>query len=181
MRPFTSPQVLLGVALVTFSAAGCRGWVGYGDTYYGGRGRPVAHDATYSFGTPGPGWRPLSQKGAQVAWHHEGLGAVIVLDSQCEMHGDSTLEQFTDHLRIDFREWEVLSQERVTLVQRDAVRTVVLASIDGVIKTQMEIYVVKKDGCLFDLEYIAPPRTFESGRGDFAKVVAGFKFPIRGR
>lgn len=180
MRPFTSPQVLLGVALVTVSPAGCSGWVGYGNTYYRHRERPVAHEATYSFASPGSAWRPLSQKGTQVAWYNDGLGAAILLDSQCEMHGDSSLEQFTDHLRIDFREWEVLSQERVTLAQRDAVHTVVLASIDGVVKTQMEIYVVKKDGCLFDLEYIAPPRSFESGRGDFAKVVAGFTYPIRG-
>lgn len=178
MRPFFPPKVLLGVALVTVSAAGCSGWVGYGNTYYKRRG--AAHEATYQFGLPGPAWQPLKQKGAQVAWYNEGLGAAIVLDSQCDMHGDSSLEQFTDHLRIDFREWEILSQEQVTLVQRDAVRTVVLASIDGVIKTQMEIWVVKKNGCLFDLEYIAPPRTFETGRVDFAQVVAGFKFPIRG-
>lgn len=180
MRPSSSPQVLLGVALVSVVATGCSGWVGYGNTYYKRRETAVSHEATYSFGSPGSAWRPLSQKGTQVAWYNDGLDAVIVLDSQCEMHGDSSLEQFTDHLRIDFREWEVVSQDRVTLVQRDAVRTVVLASIDGVIKTQMEIYVVKKDGCLFDLEYIAPPRSFESGRGDFAKVVNGFAFPIRG-
>lgn len=178
MRPSTSPQVLLGVALCTVLAAGCSGWVGHGDTYY--KGRKSRHEATYRFGLPGPGWQPLSQKGAQVAWYHEGFGAAIVLDSQCDMHGDSSLEQFTDHLRIDFREWEVQSQEHVTLVQRDAVHTVVLASIDGVIKTQMEIYVVKKNGCLFDLEYIAPPRNFEAGRADFARVVGGFTYPIRG-
>lgn len=177
MRPSTSPQVLLGVALFTVSATGCSGWVNHGDTYY--KRRKATHEATYQFGLPGPGWQALAQKGAQVAWYHDGLGAAIVLDSQCDMHGDSSLEQFTDHLRIDFREWEIQSQERVSLVQRDAVRTVVLASIDGVIRTQMEIYVVKKNGCLFDLEYIAPPRSFEAGRADFARVVDGFKYPIR--
>ncbi|MDC0719582.1 hypothetical protein [Nannocystis bainbridge] len=180
MRPSSSPQVLLGVALVSIVATGCSGWVGYGNTYYKRRETSVAHEATYSFGNPGSAWRPLSQKGTQVAWYNDGLDAVIVLDSQCEMHGDSSLEQFTDHLRIDFREWEVLSQDKVSLVQRDAVHTVVIASIDGVVKTQMEIYVVKKDGCLFDLEYLAPPRSFESGRGDFAKVVKDFTFPTRG-
>lgn len=178
MRPSTSSRVLLGVALLTTLAAGCGGWVGHGDTYYARRGEQ--HDATYRFGQPGPGWAPLEQKGVQVAWFDKASDAVIVLDSQCDEHGDSTLEQFTDHLRIDFREWEIVSQERTTLAQRDAVHTVVLASIDGVIKTQMELYVVKKNGCLFDLEYIAPPRNFEGGRAAFAQVVGGFSFPVRG-
>lgn len=178
VRLSTSPRVPLGVALLTTLAAGCGGWVGHGDTYYARRADP--HDATYGFGQPGAGWRPLEQKGVQVAWFDASNDAVIVLDSQCEQHGDSTLEQFTDHLRIDFREWEIVSQERITLVQRDAVHTVVVASIDGVIKTQMELYVVKKNGCLFDLEYIAPPRNFEQGRAAFAQVVGGFSFPARG-
>lgn len=175
-----SLRVTLGALVVSSLVAGCTGWVGHGNTYYRKRERGIHHEATYSFLSPGPQWSPLKQKGVQVGWWNEGLGAAILLDSQCERHGDSTLEQFTDHLRIDFREWEVLSQERTTLVGRDAVRTVVLASIDGGAKTQMELVVVKKNGCLFDLEYIAPPRTFERGRAAFAQVVTGFTYPIRG-
>lgn len=178
MRPSSSPRVLLGVVLLASVAAGCGGWVGHGSTYYRHRGSET--EATYRFGSPGPAWRPLKEKGVQVAWYNEGLQAVIQLDAQCDRHGDSTLEQFTDHLRIDFREWEILSQERLTMVQRDAVHTVVLASIDGVKKTQLELYVVKKNGCLFDLQYMAPPRSFERGRVDFAQVVSGFVYPIRG-
>lgn len=178
MRPSTSSRVHLGVALLTTLAAGCGGWVGHGDTYYSRRGDPT--DATYRFGQPGPGWAPLDQKGVQVAWYDESAEAAILLDSQCDEHGDSTLEQFTDHLRIDFREWEIVSQEQITLIDRAAVHTVVIASIDGVIKTQLELYVVKKNGCLFDLEYIAPPRNFEQGRAAFARVVGGFSYPIRG-
>lgn len=176
-----SSRVRPGALVVLSLLAGCSGWVGHGDTYFRKRERGVHHEATYSFGSPGPGWSPLAQKGTQVAWFNEGLGAAIVLDSQCERHGDSTLEQFADHLRIDFREWEVLSQEHTTLVERDAVRSVVVASIDGVVKTQMELLVVKKNGCLFDLEYIAPPRSFERGRSAFAQVVAGFVYPVRGQ
>ena len=187
MRPSISSRVLPGVALLSVALlsvvllstlAGCGGWVGHGDTYYARRSD--RNDATYRFGQPGPGWAPLQQKGVQVAWFDASTDAVIVLDSQCDEHGDSSLEQFTDHLRIDFREWEIVSQERTTLVQRDAVHSVVLASIVGVVKTQMELYVVKKNGCLFDLEYIAPPRNFEQGRAAFAQVVGGFSFPVQG-
>ena len=162
-------------------SSACGGWRGHGDTYYRRWERgPVKHEATYSFGMPGDGWRPLDQKGTQVAWFNAELDAVIVLDSQCEEHGDSALEQFTDHLRIDFRTWEVKSQEVVKIAGRDGLHTVVVASIDGGVQTQLELYVTKKNGCLFDLEYIAPPGNFVAGQAAFARVVAGFKFPISG-
>lgn len=178
VRPPCS-SALLGLAILGLFSA-CGGWRGYGDTYYRKWERgPVKHEATYSFGMPGNGWSPLKQKGTQVAWYNAALDAAIVLDSQCERHGDSTLEQFTDHLRIDFRHWEIKSQETVQLVGRDAVRTIVLASIDGGTQTQMELWVTKKNGCLFDLEYIAPPASFANGQADFARVVAGFTFPIQ--
>jgi hypothetical protein len=177
VRPPRS-RALLGLALLVLSSA-CGGWRGHGDTYYRRweRGK-IKHEATYKFGMPGDGWRPLEQKGTQVAWFNSELDAAILLDSQCESHGDSGLEQFTDHLRIDFRQWEIKSQEPVQLIGRDALHTIVLASIDGGVQTQLELYVTKKNGCLFDLEYIAPPANFERGRAAFARVVAGFQFPI---
>lgn len=159
----------------------CGGWRGYGDTYYAHwtRSGKVNHEATFKFGTPPQGWRPVKQKGAQVVWVHNDTHAVIHLGAQCEMHGDSSLESFTDHLRIDFREWKLLSQEATTLAGRDAVQSVVLASIDGGTQTQMELLVMKKNGCLFDLQYIAPPSDFERGRAAFRQVVAGFTFPVK--
>ncbi len=169
--------MVVGLAAVL---VGCGGWKNYGDTYYARRTGSVQHEATYRFGAPGAGWEPLKQKGTQVAWWNADLQAAIVLDSQCEMHGDSQLEQFADHLRIDFREWEVISQEHLPLVGRDGLRTVVLASIDGGPKTKMELYITKKNGCLFDLEYIAPPANFDRGRPAFQQVVAGFTFPVQG-
>lgn len=182
VRP-PSSRALLGLALVvvTFACGACGGWKGHGDTFYQRYERgPIKHTATYRFGMPGDGWSPLDQKGTQVAWWNRELDAVIMLDSQCESHGDSALEQFADHLRIDFRDWEVKSQEHVSMVGRDGLHTIVLASIDGGAQTQLELYLTKKNGCLFDLEYIAPPASFERGRAAFARVVAGFEFPVRG-
>ena len=162
------------------TVAACGGWKGYGDTYYSRWERGVRHEATYSFGMPGDGWSPMKDKGVQVAWYHADLDAAILLDSQCERHGDSTLEAFTDHLRIDFRDWTLQSQETLQMNGRDAVHSVVKASIDGGAETMLELYVTKKNGCLFDLEYVAPPDSFAAGRAAFAKVVAGFTFPIKG-
>lgn len=178
-----APRHLGASALLSLLALGsaCGGWRGHGDTYYRHwtRAGKVNHEATFKFGLPPREWRPAKEKGAQVLWVHKDTSAVIHLEAQCEMHGDSSLESFTDHLRIDFREWKILEQEATSLAGRDAVRSVVLASIDGGTETQMELFVMKKNGCLFDFQYIAPPADFERGRAAFRQVVAGFTFPVK--
>ncbi|WAS95383.1 hypothetical protein [Nannocystis punicea] len=156
------------------------GWADFGDTYYAEPGRKGRRDATYGFGLPGPGWRPLTREGAQVAWYHPQLDAVIALGSQCEGHGDASLEAFTQELAIDFQRWEVASKEVVQLIDREALHTVVRASLKGEVETELELYVVKKDGCLFDLQYMAPPHAFAAGRASFHRVVAGLRFPVTG-
>ncbi|MBK8265898.1 MAG: hypothetical protein IPK80_31785 [Nannocystis sp.] len=169
-----------GLFMVMALVAGCGGWVGHGDTYVR-RWSPrwkVNQEATFRVGLPPDEWRPAKQKGAQVLWIHEAVPALIHVTAQCEMHGDSSLESFTDHLRIDFRAWEVVEQKSEVVAGRDALRSIVLAEIDGGVATKMELLVFKKNGCLFDMQYIAPPSHFERGRAAFQQVVAGFSFPV---
>lgn len=168
------------LAGATGSLACATGWVDHGDTYYADKTKSAAPEqATYKFGLPGAGWEPLDQKGAQVVWASSSYPAVIHLDSQCGKHGDSSLEQFTDHLMIDFREWKKVSQQVEPFAGRDAVRTVVVGELDGVQQMQMELLVLKKDGCLFDFQLLAPPSHFAQGKADFDRVVSGFSYPIR--
>lgn len=153
---------------------GCRPWRG-GDVY---KGRARQGEARYGIGDPGTGWRPLPPlKGLQAGWANRSLGAVIDVHSRCDEHGDSSLEQFTDHLRIDWTEWKVVSQEEERLVGRAALRTVVDAELDGVSR-RLELVLVKKNGCLFDLRYVAKPESYTRGRAAFQSVVRGFAFPV---
>jgi hypothetical protein len=142
-------------------------------------GKRSRFEATYRFGLPGEGWAPARRlQDVQVAWRNASIQGVIGIHSQCEEHGDSSLEEFTDHLRIDWTNWRVVEQENTRLIGRAALRTVVVAELDGM-EFAHEIVVVKKDGCLFDLRYSAPPESFPRGRAAFARVVAGFEFPVR--
>jgi hypothetical protein len=172
------PRAALAALLV---ATGCRGW--RGDTYYAhllpaSRARK---EATYRIGDPGPGWRPLRDvDDVQVAWMNVDLGAVIEVHAQCDEQGDSSLDEYTDHLRIDWTDWTIHSQQPETIIGRAALRTVVSAKLDGVARKN-EMLVVKKDGCLFDLRVVARPDAFDQASADFAKVVAGFAFPLRER
>ncbi|MFO7565683.1 MAG: hypothetical protein R6X02_23775 [Enhygromyxa sp.] len=150
---------------------------------------------SYRFGSPGAAWEPLRTKDVQVAWRHDSDPAVIQIFGECENHGDSDLEDFTDHQRIDYSDWKIIEeptgeldaagrprmrpkQYYTTIAQREALRTTVRANLDGV-EVMIEYVVLKKDGCLFDLTYIAKPRDFERHFGDFQKVIDGFGYPLR--
>jgi hypothetical protein len=160
-------------------SAGCAGW--RGDTYYAHRfpAKLARKETSFRFGDPGPEWQAVRNlKDVQVAWTRREIGGAIEIHAQCDDQGDSSLDQYTDHLRIDWTSWEVESQEQARLLDRAALHTVVTAEIDGVPRRN-ELWVVKKNGCLFDLRYSASPARFEEGRAAFADVVEGLRFPIR--
>lgn len=167
------------MVLALLLPAGCAGW--RGDTYVAHRAPPklARKETTYRFGDPGPGWQPVRNlKDVQVAWIRPEIGGAIHIHAQCDDQGDSSLDQYTDHLRIDWTRWDVESQEQTRLLDRAALHTIVSAELDGVPRRN-ELWVVKKNGCLFDLMYSADPPRFEEGRAAFADVVRGLRFPVR--
>jgi hypothetical protein len=150
---------------------------------------------SYRVGLPGAGWEPLAGEGLQAVWQHSTDPAIIQVHGECEDHGDSDLEDFTDHQRIDYSDWQILDeptgeldaegrprmrkqQYYTTIADREALRTTVRANLDGA-EVMVEYVVLKKDGCLFDLTFIAVPRAFEQHTGEFQKVIDGFGFPLR--
>lgn len=188
--------VVLGLSL---AGPGCSAWNG-GELYvkqWQPAWKGEDKQATYRVGLPGRAWEPLHQQGTQVAWQHATDPAAIQVHSECQDHGDSDLEDFTDHQRIDFTEWEILEeptgeldakgrprmrrrQYYTTIADREALRTTVRANLDGA-EIMIEYVVLKKNGCLFDLTYIARPRAFDAHIEEFQKVIDGFTFPVRRR
>ena len=164
-------MVLAAVAGVVTLSSACSGWRKQGERYYA-RG---PHEATFTFVHPGAGWSPLKISGLQVAWINPKLQGLIELHGQCEEQGDSSLYQYTDHLRIDWTDWVVQEQSEHQLLGRAALRTVAVAKLDGVPR-QQELWVVKRAGCLFDLRYGAQPSKFAAGQPHFAAVVKSFTF-----
>jgi hypothetical protein len=150
---------------------------------------------SYRVGLPGAGWEPLAGEGLQAVWQHSTDPAIISVHGECEDHGDSDLEDFTDHQRIDYSKWEIIQeptgeldaegrprmrarQYYTTIADREALRTTVRANLDGA-DIMIEYVVLKKDGCLFDLTYVAVPDAFDQHTGEFEKVIEGFSFPLR--
>ena len=123
------------------------------------------------------GWGLLSFSGNDLAWGGPS-GEVIAVNAECEDHGDPSLAVLTNHLLIGFEDRRVIEREPFELAGRGALRTRVEARLDGV-PVALELVVLKKDGCVYDLTYLAPPTRFDSELPTYRKVVASFDVPGR--
>ena len=132
-----------------------------------------ASNLTYSFGPTAPSWRSISIENNDAAWFDLESGGTIYVDHTCERTQDTPLAALVNHLLIGFTEREIVSEETVPFDGREARHAVVRARLDGVPRA-LELYVMKKDGCVYDLGYAAPPERFEAGRGHFDIFVRGF-------
>lgn len=110
-----------------------------------------------------------------LAFSHPELASVIQVNASCDPQLDIPLEALTRHLLIGFTQREVHSEERVLLASREALRTHVTAALDGVPR-ELLLYVLKKDGCVYDFALVAPPGgRFSEARGDFQQLIEGFE------
>jgi len=133
---------------------------------------------SYTVGQPGEGWRPLQLERADVAWHHPGLGAGLLVNSACEGVQDSPLIGLTNELLIGTTEREILDQQVLPWSRREALESIVVGKLDGVPRKRA-IFVLKKDGCVYDIVYDAPPTTFDEGLAAYRRVRDGFDVGLR--
>lgn len=159
MRPFA-------VAVAAAALAGC----GAHATVRGG----VVHaeHATYRLGPLGPAWQRHGSD-ADLAYYDAELDAMIAVDSECPMQHDAPLTVAANTLLIGFTERQTLGEARVALAGREALHRRVRAKLDGV-PLVVDAYVLKKDGCLYDLVYLAPVDSADRGAAEFDRFVAGF-------
>ena len=164
--------VLLAVALAAVALAGCA---------HAPRGRfdaaadqVCAGKVCYRVGALGPGWRLVHQEGAAVGFFSDVVGGVIEANASCRDDADAApLPSLTRQLLIGYTDRHVVAQRTLPLDAREALRTRVEARLDGV-PVVLDLYVLKRNGCIFDLSYAAPPGDFARGVADFARFVDGF-------
>jgi hypothetical protein len=80
----------------------------------------------------------------------------------------------TNHLLFGLTERNFSSRRILAFDGREAERTELSAKLDGVL-FQLATVVLKKNGCVMDLFYAAPPGDFEAHRADFEQLVGGFR------
>lgn len=153
-----------GLALAIM-AVGCGGPHWSGTSYDDGKLR-------FHTGPVPPSWRSIEADGTLVAFRDEQAPVTVALNGRCGVDGDDVpLASLTQHLFLQFTERQQQSQQEVTLDGRAALRTDLVGKLDGVPK-QFLVYVLKKDGCVYDFWRISEP-----GAGDtaaFETFVKGF-------
>lgn len=162
-----SRQVVVVLAVLT--GAACSG------TDVRVRGNEVTAGALqYTFGPVPPSWRPVAVESDDVAWFDPATDGVVHVDHTCDRAMDAPLPSLVQHLLIGFTQRETVLEETVPFDNREARHVVVNARLDGVPRA-LELYVMKKDGCVYDLGFVAPPDRFASGRPAFDAFVRGFR------
>lgn len=155
---------LLAVAAAT---AGC-GASRFDGTVYRGEG--------FAFRVPPrpASWQPLDVTETALAFRDDQGAASIAINGRCRADGeDVPLASLTQHLFLQFTERDVVQQEIVPMDGREAMHSTVVAKLDGVPK-KFDVWVLKKDGCVYDFLYVARPDRFDAGVGGFRTFVRGF-------
>lgn len=157
---------LAAVLFASVTSAGCGGGLA-GDVF---RGEGYA----FHIGPVGEGWRRVEASRTALAYRDEADGGTIVVNGRCNVDGeDVPLEALTQHLFIRFTERRIVEQKVVPFDRREAMHTVIEAKLDGV-AMKFAVWVLKKDGCVYDLAYMAQPGRFDRGVAAFDRFVGGF-------
>ena len=139
----------------------------------------VYRDGAVSFrvgGVPAE-WRAVHVDQATLAFRDESRRASILLDARCHRKDDDVpLVALTDHLMMGTTAREIDSQVTIPFDGREAMHTVMRAKLDGV-PMDYDVFVYKKDDCIYDFVYVAAPdsdREPGSGTAAFERFVASF-------
>jgi len=158
-------------AILVASVAACSGRVprSFDGSVY--RNGPVAFQVA-----PMPSsWRPVEVTDASLAYRDEPHAASILVNARCTRPDEGTpLVALTNHLLIGSTVREVVSQEVVPFDGREALHTKLRAKWDGVL-IAFDIFVMKKDGCIYDFVYTGDPSAFDAGTREFESFVRGFR------
>jgi hypothetical protein len=119
-------------------------------------------------------WRRIDADYALLAFRDDPASSTIAVNARCGVDGDDVpLSALTQHLFLEFTDRAQVSQAPLTLAGREALRTELSAALDGVRKRYL-VYVLKKDGCVYDFMHIAADDSVPGDRPDFERFVQGF-------
>jgi hypothetical protein len=117
-------------------------------------------------------WRPVELEGEDVAMHHVDGGTLTARVSCLGSDQDASLDVLTNHLLMALDQLQEHSREPLELDGRAAMRTRASVALDGV-PVELDLVVLKKDGCVVDAQLVAPPEKMPAREPDFDRFVTG--------
>jgi hypothetical protein len=147
------------------AAIGCGGPTFAGGVYENDHAR-------YRVGPLGPEWDRMEVGSNDLAFQRPDMGTISV-NSTCTEYEDVPVVALVNHLLFGTTKRRFVTEEDVTLDGRGARHVIVHAELDGV-PLEIELFVMKKDGCVFDLGHVRSRSTPPSARADFLRLVHHF-------
>jgi hypothetical protein len=132
-------------------------------------------DLAFQLGPYPEAWREIGSEEVLIAFRDDEGAATIAVNGRCGKDSDDVpLEALTQHLFLEFTDRKLVEQRRLNLDSRAALRTEIVAQLDGVAKHYV-VYVLKKNGCVYDFMHIAGVSSSAERRETFDRFVAGFR------
>lgn len=138
-----------------------------------GKTATYSRSSKFRHGDLPSGWEKTKVKGMAVAFYHSEYGATAGVAPVCQGVSDSTLESLAQQELVGLEQRELVEESRVSVDGREAIDWVVRGSVDGVL-VLVNLVVFRKQGCVYDLNLVSRPETFERARTEFRGFVAGF-------
>lgn len=130
----------------------------------------------YRVGVLPEGWRQKDFKARAISFYNEAYKSSINTDAFCaKSFADRPLDTLAGELAAVLSDRTTLTTEEFMLDGRGALRLLVTGTMDGV-AVNMDIVVVKKDGCNFDLVAVMPPDAPDAVTSDFETFFNGFHY-----
>ncbi len=154
-------------SLFLFLSVGCGGSAFDGRVFHQG-------DLFFQVGPIPSAWHPVDVDGALLAFRDDRAPATVALNGRCGLDGDDVpLEALTHHLFLHFTDATLVKQQRLELAGRAALRTELIAALDGV-PMHYVVVVLKKDGCVYDFMLVNADGK-ANGSEAFERFVSGFE------
>lgn len=124
---------------------------------------------------PQDGWRVTETRGTDLVLRDTRSAARMAVAARCPAQETGPLPALVRHLHFGLRQVERLRQEEVVLDGAAGLDTIVTGSWEGA-SVQIRSVVIRRNGCLYDLLYVAPPDTFEVRSADFDAFLKSWQF-----
>lgn len=125
---------------------------------------------------PAP-WKGPKLRYKEMIHENDVLHGTFVMDALCgPKFEDTPLAMLAKHLLYKLENPRMEPKQYFPLEGREALRVEGTGTIDGV-SLRMAVVVLKKNACIYDFVYFAPPGHFAEGARDFENYYKSLKVP----
>jgi hypothetical protein len=114
---------------------------------------------------------------SEFAWQSKKTAATISLNSACRERfkkDETDLQEFTGQLLLGISDIRDRTERAITVSSLPAIETTLTGRVEERL-TRIQVVVVKKSNCVYDLMYVSRPKHFESSLPAFTQFISTFQ------